>query len=423
MTGLRSQVFLRTPWISKAAFEAEGGEASLGEDQFKTLTCQDTTWRSPAHDQFAKSPLAWMALLENISSPEHLHTMWLSRVAVPTTMVQRTVDGKYVGGLCLLTTGFGMIVWRLQVTKHGGQRFYIFYLEKDDTTWRHLAINNLDDWTAAELDVVSPCEHSDLRAKLNLEAGLGLYITRGASAPLTVVADRHGFPGMTDPVLSKLMTLLGMQFPRGDPRPTTLEGIVEALCRHTLGQDADVEACWAAGGATRQVDTVLCKENLDAIQDLLDKEDAEAAGQVAEEQEVERAKRRLKAAAANQKKAGRPKAAGKCAASSSSGPAPPAKEKRPLVARVGSDGWAQAQLMEMAPPVGQLQLTMEDKWHTRWRCRYPCLPPNNTSKVFWDMRSERASQLHCLRFLWACHERATGDSDGPWDFEASGHEV
>ena len=62
---------------------------------------------------------------------------------------------------------------------------------------------------------------------------------------------------------------------------------------------------------------------------------------------------------------------------------------------------------------------MEESWHSRWRCKYPCQPPNNTSKVFSDEASERQSQLHCLKFLWQCHERFTGVSDCPWDFDAA----
>eukprot|EP00975_Prorocentrum_lima_P008646 1847676-Prorocentrum_lima.AAC.1 len=71
----------------------------------------------------------------------------------------------------------------------------------------------------------------------------------------------------------------------------------------------------------------------------------------------------------------------------------------------------------MATPEVAVQFNLEAQWHSRWRCKCPCQPPHNTSKVFRDAASERASQLHCLRFLWECHVRATGDAYCPWDLQ------
>eukprot|EP00975_Prorocentrum_lima_P046958 9816350-Prorocentrum_lima.AAC.1 len=76
------------------------------------------------------------------------------------------------------------------------------------------------------------------------------------------------------------MTHLGMRFNRiENPRPTSVEGMVKALCKNVLGEDADVEACWSARSATKQVDIVLCKENLEAVQELLERDDAAEAEQ------------------------------------------------------------------------------------------------------------------------------------------------
>jgi inorganic triphosphatase YgiF len=88
------------------------------------------------------------------------------------------------------------------------------------------------------------------------------------------------------------MTYLKMDF-SSKPRPGTVEASVKALCSHILSGDKEAEECWQNRGqeAKNQVDTVLCRENLEAMQDLLDDDDAKTAEQIVNELEQQAADR------------------------------------------------------------------------------------------------------------------------------------
>jgi hypothetical protein len=62
-------------------------------------------------------------------------------------------------------------------------------------------------------------------------------------------------------------------------------------------------------------------------------------------------------------------------------------------------------------------MTLESKWHTRWRVKYPAGPPNQTSKSF-SMEAgkvtEKQAVLHCLKFAWKVHARETGEDPPLW---------
>ncbi|CAJ1383946.1 unnamed protein product [Effrenium voratum] len=385
--------------IKRQVFEAEGGSPSFQAADLDSLT-QEDSWRSPSSDAFSKSPLAWMALLKLFpGKTTALQTLWLSVLAVPLTLLQKRpakpedeIESS-CGGLVLMSTEFGVLLWKLQWARCAdGKRLY-FLCSEPDACWQLAVVHNLAEWAAAAIQVVSPAECCRL-GQQSLKIG---FRKVGHSSPLLNLAAAHGFPGVTGPVLSKLISHLGMRFSakNNNPRPTTVEGMVRALATHVLGADVDLEAVLSHRGGPQQVDTVLCRENLAAVQELLeDEDDKQAASKVVEQMENNEAARRA--------------ALGKR-------PVPSQQSRKPLPAPATPAGWSAEQLSKLCPPA-KVTISLETKWHARWRCSYPCAPPNNTSRVFdaKEDRSQREAQLYCLRFLWQCHARATGATDCPW---------
>ena len=80
----------------------------------------------------------------------------------------------------------------------------------------------------------------------------------------------------------------------------------------------------------------------------------------------------------------------------------------------GRSAYAEAAVKALRPCVPGCSLTVERRWHERWRVRYSAAaPPNATSKAFSNSEEEQQAILMCLRFAWQCHERTTGESC-PW---------
>ena len=64
-------------------------------------------------------------------------------------------------------------------------------------------------------------------------------------------------------------------------------------------------------------------------------------------------------------------------------------------------------------------MTLESRWHTRWRVKYPAGPPNQTSKSFSAAGkvTEKQAVLHCLDFAWQVHIRETLEDPPLWQLQ------
>ena len=87
----------------------------------------------------------------------------------------------------------------------------------------------------------------------------------------------------------------------------------------------------------------------------------------------------------------------------------------------GQSAYSQPGLRGLLPPSGGCLMTLESKWHTRWRVKYPAGPPSQTSKSFSMAAagkvSEKQAVLHCLKFAWQVHIRETGEDPPLWQLQ------
>lgn len=146
--------------------------------------------------------------------------------------------------------------------------------------------------------------------------------------------------------------------------------------------------------------------------EALDDDDADDVEKDVEKiKEVVQAARKAKAAFAPKAKAARaperPRAAEGAPSSSSSAPA---STRRPLPTLPrGMLCYSLEEVNSLKPHVPKGVVARELKWHHRWRSQYQ---GKRTSKVFLeaDGESEMAAIVHCLKFVWAEHEIATGSA-------------
>lgn len=71
---------------------------------------------------------------------------------------------------------------------------------------------------------------------------------------------------------------------------------------------------------------------------------------------------------------------------------------------------------KLIPQVANCTLCLEARWHLRWRAQYPReFPPYSMSRSFaeGDLAAKRRALFEVLAWLWAEHQRATGESC-PW---------
>ena len=87
----------------------------------------------------------------------------------------------------------------------------------------------------------------------------------------------------------------------------------------------------------------------------------------------------------------------------------------------GQSAYSQPGLRGLLPPIEGCFMTLESKWHTRWRVKYPAGPRNQTSKSFSMAAagkvSEKQAVLHCLKLAWQAHIRETGEDPPLWQLQ------
>ena len=86
----------------------------------------------------------------------------------------------------------------------------------------------------------------------------------------------------------------------------------------------------------------------------------------------------------------------------------------------GQSAYSQSGLRGLLPPIEGCFMTLESKWHTRWRVKCPVGPPNQTSKSFSIAAgkvSEKQAVPHCLKFAWQVHIRGTGEDPPLWQLQ------
>lgn len=104
-------------------------------------------------------------------------------------------------------------------------------------------------------------------------------------------------------------------------------------------------------------------------------------------------------------------ARGSKAASSAPNARPLGRKPLPAVP-IGQTTYSVEVMNSYCPPVQGCKITLEDKWHSRYRVRCPKAPPNQTSKCFGGASgtTEHDAVVFCLTWAWNVHAQVTSQS-------------
>lgn len=241
--------------------------------------------------------------------------------------------------------------------------------------------------------------------------------------PLITLSARRGFPGLNVPNVQKLLTMTGQQWEKGQRPKQELE-VLKALLSYHLPSLSDEEVqriIDATGSKSSDPDALpsqlLQGDNMKIARDVLDEDDADDVEKdIAKIKEVVQAARQAKAKLAPKAKAAHALARHRAAEGAVSASATAASRSRqPLpVLAPGRLCYSPEEVSRLKPLVPKCVVARELRWHHRWRSQYR---GKRTSRVFVeaDAESELAAILHCLKFVWAEHEVATGTAC-PWAF-------
>lgn len=239
--------------------------------------------------------------------------------------------------------------------------------------------------------------------------GLALHRTERRVPLLTHVA-RQAFANLTMPMLGKLWRLLKIPSPPTG-RPKTERCLVEALVKSALPNlnDEELEGILSSRCKDKPpvVDTVLADpDNAEFVKDAFDEPDVEKL-------KGELAREASRSETARKQKRGPTTRGGGTASSSSPAPSEASGHQRPvqaeasgsaptaplvgaihqelprLPAPTGSANYTVAEVNRMLPQEPGCPATLESKWHSRWRLRYPS--GFSTSKTFGGALSERCA--------------------------------
>ena len=257
------------------------GDATFEPKEVETLTMATPAWRSPSHESYACTPMLWHLLLQNRSFDDEclgrLNRHWLSLLARPMTLLQKGNAGP--GGLCVFACEWGVLLWRVKLHVVQGERFYTLQVRRGagSHSWAFATIDDPEEWTAADAHALSPAVFAAKAHSLKGKLPAALAFTIGKRSKILTLSAKTGFKHMTLDHLKDLMNYLGMTFAKGK-RPTKKCDVVEVLVKKVLGETADVEAALNAREEEPEVGTILGSDNLEAVQGMLDEDDAKEAG-------------------------------------------------------------------------------------------------------------------------------------------------
>ena len=230
-------------------------------------------------------------------------------------------------------------------------------------------------------------------------------------------AAKHGFAGMTVPIMNKLLRLTGKKYKVGT-RPSTEAALVKALAEHYLDAvlaEDDLKDIRAYRKKSVPDDASLGllfskEENIDIAEEAVCAEDLGEIMRFKKEalQRAGRATARSEGGAPGGSEGLAVAGSGGAAGSSGDPPPlpPPGRPKVPIAGAVAPEF-----VRDLLPkPVG-CRVSLDNVRHHRWTGTYPMPPPRaHVSKCYMHTGFSRAGALvHVLATSWSWHLDSTGE--------------
>jgi len=329
-------------------------------------------------------------LLKNVTTPLDIKRSWLSRLAVPDSIIFEQDKGLKSAKMVLEVTDYGVITWPVLPRLHGGQRSYKLDLDKD-ARHEYVHITDLKHWMCQSIDIVPPASCKELTLD-GVSCGIRAVVTSATVVGLLRFSAKHCFPGFRQHEFIELIKLLEIPV---DTLPTTKGEATHVCLKYVLplADDKEIADIMELGNnALKRLpfQSVLTQEGIDTLVDEVMPHDAKAELMGAAK-EYKKYVESVKTAAVAKAKAKAKPAAGrkkkKCG------------EKDLLVCELGR------KYLPIAP---ECSLTNETEWHTRFKATYPCLSPPDQTSICYEEGcnvSKRAAMLFCVNWAWVEHTK------------------
>lgn len=204
----------------KKMFEAASCKTSLSKEELNEVVSGRAT---PSPESFAELHCAWMAALQ-VQHITDLQKAWLSAMMQKGTIVK---NSSKIGVLLVHVTSWGVFVWKLTIKQVGAN--HCFQLMAKEDSWLFVPVTDCDGWRVVAVETMTP--------RCALELGLwhadgshpGMWFAaQGVPEPLVKYAAKLGFPGMSLPLLQKLLAVTKQTFATGK-RPRSETDVLKAL--------------------------------------------------------------------------------------------------------------------------------------------------------------------------------------------------
>jgi len=382
---------------------------SFGRDTLMEWGRNGVTF-SPA--AFSLVPLATICLMQCHGEWGLLANSWLS-LLVGTHCILHNVARKR-SFFTLQVSPHGVLAWAVTICKYGGQHFY--QLKTQGTpVWELLVVTDPSDWRACRVKAMPPCRLATLaKGAPGSERPVGLPLAiLGSLQPLVKFSARAAFPNLQVAHLQKLCKAHGLKQSSRLPQTekACLGLLLEALLPSASAEERQAIMARRCGAASGD------QEDEDLLMSFLDEDKLDEVGTLLEPDQVETAKKLLKAKGLlKPSKPGASSASGSASASAAGSSSVGAKVRQPI----NPDACATPSgARKYAPPVSGCTITKDTRWHNRWAITYPTkVPPRSHSRSWGDESAKGSHQcmLECLAWAWAHHTADTGEPC-PWQLD------
>lgn len=393
--------------LPKETFEPKNREFSLGAEKLKGLS--DPAWSSPSPQTVDAVPLSILALRFFEGDWLALDGAWMSLLVPEGRMIFKPKRGYM--GIALCASKFGFLHWGLKkhvkMTRDNPLLVFDDPGPDDLCPWRFDAVKDLGEWRVYKLRLTRPL----LSAASTGEVGLAIRPESGTSESLLEAAARLAFPSMTVPLLERLFDELKVKYTGRKPKAEN--SLLSALIQHALPESTPED-----------IRSIIAQRNNKVIEhglpsDLSNPDIFDAISGLACEQDLEDMEKYVKAhaAACSGRGGGQPASSGSggAGASSSARLPNPTPAGVPEVSVMTADS-----LRPFLPQVQGCSLTLEQKWHTRWKvCYLQGQPTFSFSRVYNPDTPGacEAAAMACIAWAWGKHTEATGE-ECPLDLTA-----
>eukprot|EP00971_Amphidinium_carterae_P309688 6154448-Amphidinium_carterae.1 len=397
------------PYLPKQLFSSAAGEPSVGREKLGII-CGVQSWPSPGTEAFAQLPLLWLSAVEKYPNIETLCGAWKSSLLVPHSIV---TGPARMGGLVMMSSAHGALLWRLVL--RGSDKSSLLDWHCSGKPWSVAKVDDINEWFVMDFEVKGP----DVDATPhwhNKPEGQFIYIRKsGNRKTLLEYSASHGFPQCTVPQLKCLHKYL--QLPSGDSKLRTERDLLLALLPACLPSATEgtinhiMEKRLAHKRVTTQNKSGENSEDLPMdevpFQEVLDEDDVQQLRNALQKRVREA---RISTVVVSEPAGGQPSASSGTLADPSV-----RRPRRPLPSVPDGEPTHSLEVWRsMCPQVLGCRLSIELKWHTRYRCEYPEPVKGSTSRSWGHQCSQNEAAMHCVSFLWHQHWRATGEIC-PWD--------